>query len=76
MADRSGSADRHLRKAWECAHTAEPDPVRSYSEAIKAVEAAAHAVVEPNNPNATLGTIIRKLRTHPESISLDQGETV
>lgn len=70
MADRSGSADRHLRKAWECAHTAEPDPVRSYSEAIKAVEAAAHAVVEPNNPNATLGTIIRKLRTHPESISL------
>jgi hypothetical protein len=70
MADRSGSADRHLRMAWECVHAAEPDPVRSYSEAIKAVEAAAHAVVESDNPNATLGSMIRKLRTHPESVSL------
>jgi predicted nucleotidyltransferase len=70
MADRSGSADRHLRTAWECVHAAEPDPVRSYSEAIKAVETAAHAVTEPNNPNATLGSIIRELRTHPESVSL------
>lgn len=70
MTDRSGSADGHLRKAWECAHAAEPDPVRSYSESIKAVEAAAHSVVEPTNPNATLGTIIRKLRTHPENISM------
>ena len=34
------------------------------------MEAAAHAVAEPNNPNATLGSIIRELRTHPESVSL------
>jgi hypothetical protein len=70
MTERSGSADGHLRKAWECVHAPEPDPVRAYWEAVKAVEAAAHAIVEPNNSNATLGSMIRKLRTHPESVSL------
>lgn len=70
MSDRSGSADGHLRKAWECLHAPEPDTVRSYSEAVKAVEAAAHAVIQPDNPEATLGSMIRRLRKHPESVSL------
>jgi hypothetical protein len=70
MTERAGSADGHLQKAWKCVHAADPDPVRAYWEAVKAVEAAAHAVVEPNNPNATLGTMLRVLREHPESFSL------
>jgi len=37
--------------------------VKAYSETIKAVEAAAHATVEPNNRKATLGSMIKVLRT-------------
>ncbi|MEV6731473.1 MULTISPECIES: hypothetical protein [unclassified Streptomyces] len=33
-----------------------PEPVRAYSESIKA--AAAHAVIQPNNAKATLGTML------------------
>jgi len=70
MTERAGSADGHLRKAWECVHAPAPDPVRAYWEAVKAVEAAAHAVLEPNNSNATLGSMLGVLRGHPESFSL------
>jgi hypothetical protein len=58
----AGSASDHLRTAWREAHALHPDPVKAYSEAIKAVEAAAHAVVQPNRANATLGTMIGEIR--------------
>jgi hypothetical protein len=70
MKERAGSADGHLRKAWECVHAPTPDPVRAYWEAVKAVEAAAHAVLEPNNSNATLGSMLGSLRANPEIFSL------
>ncbi|MGW1987888.1 hypothetical protein ACWCPJ_36475 [Streptomyces collinus] len=54
-----GSAGTHLSRAWAAAYALHPDPVRAYSEAIKAVEAAAHATVEPNNRKATLGSMIK-----------------
>ena len=47
-----------------------PDPSRAYSEAIKAVEAAAHAIVEPRNQLATLGTILRQLRANPHRFAI------
>jgi hypothetical protein len=56
------AAAAHLAEAWRCAYALHPDPVKAYGEAIKAVEAAAHAVLEPNNRNATLGTMRRRLR--------------
>jgi hypothetical protein len=56
-----GSAGAHLRRAWEAAYALHPDPVRAYSEAIKAVESAAQITVEPNNRKATLGTMLRVL---------------
>jgi hypothetical protein len=37
----------------------------AYSLAIKAVESAAHAVIEPNNKKATLGTMLGILRSKP-----------
>jgi hypothetical protein len=37
--------------------------VRAYSEAIKAVESAAHSVIQPRNTKATLGTMLGELRT-------------
>lgn len=40
----AGSAADQLTTAWQAAYGRGPDPERAYSEAIKAVECAAHAV--------------------------------
>jgi hypothetical protein len=69
-----GSAGEHLRKAVQTAYALHPDPVRAYSESIKAVEAAAHVILEPRNSKATLGTMIRVFRdATPEKLILDMG---
>lgn len=60
-----GSAADHLANAWQAAYGLHPDPVRAYSEAIKAAEAAAHSVIEPSNSKATLGSMIRVIRNAP-----------
>lgn len=57
----SGSAADHLAAAWQAAYGRSSDPERAYSEAIKAVEAAAHAVVQANNQRATLGTMLGEI---------------
>jgi hypothetical protein len=59
----AGSAAAHLRTSWACLHALHPDSGKAYSEAIKAVEAAAHALTEPNNRKATLGSMIGALRS-------------
>jgi hypothetical protein len=59
----SGSAADHLRRSWASLHLRQPDAARAYSEAIKAVEAAAHAVVQPRHAGATLGTMLGELRS-------------
>ena len=58
----AGSSGDHLAAAWQAAYGRGPDPVRAYSESIKAVESAAHAVVQPNNPKATLGTMLGEFK--------------
>jgi hypothetical protein len=58
----AGSASGHLEVAWRAAYGLHPDSVRAYSEAIKAVECAAHAVIEPNNGRATLGSMLGEIR--------------
>ncbi|WP_234319459.1 hypothetical protein [Streptomyces sp. NRRL S-237] len=58
----AGSAADHLATAWRAAYGRSPDPVRAYSESIKAVEAAAHAVIQPNNAKATLGTMLGEIK--------------
>lgn len=57
----SGSAADHLATAWQAAYGRSPDSQGAYSEAIKAVEAAAHAVVQGNNQKATLGTMLGEI---------------
>src|SRR5206468_2925758 len=52
----------HLTTAWNEAYRRQTDPVKSYSEAIKAVEAAAIPVISPNNAKATLGTVRGELK--------------
>ncbi|MCX4538335.1 hypothetical protein [Streptomyces sp. NBC_01669] len=58
----AGSAAEHLASAWRAAYGLHPDPVRAYSEAIKAVECAAHSVVQPNHARATLGTMLGEFK--------------
>lgn len=57
---------RHLATAWNHALGRNSDPGRAYSEAIKAVEAAAIPIVSPNDPKPTLGTEIGQLRATPD----------
>lgn len=57
----AGSASEHLELAWRAAYGLHPDPIRAYGEAIKAVESAAHAVVQPNHKRATLGTMLGEI---------------
>ncbi|MEV0749872.1 hypothetical protein AB0I75_32495 [Streptomyces sp. NPDC050273] len=58
----AGSAAEHLATAWQTVYGLHPDPVRAYSEAIKAVECAAHAIVQPTNTKATLGSMLGEIR--------------
>ncbi|MEU8765027.1 hypothetical protein [Streptomyces sp. NPDC048659] len=58
----AGSAAAHLAAAWQAAYGRGPDPVRAYSESIKAVESAAHSVIQPNKPKATLGTMLGEIK--------------
>jgi hypothetical protein len=66
----AGSAAMHLRRSWDAVHALHPQPGVAYSEAVKAVEASAHAVLEPSNSRATLGTMLRALRENPQRFSL------
>lgn len=66
VAQGAPAAASHLAGAWNHAFGRNPDPGRAYSEAIKAVEAAAIPVVSPNNTRATLGTVIAQLRNAPQ----------
>jgi hypothetical protein len=64
------SASQHLAEAWKAAYGRRPDPSQAYSEAIKAVEAAAAPVITPNDRRATLGTIRGALRSAPDRWNL------
>jgi hypothetical protein len=59
-------AGKHLDNAWHAAFGRDPNPSEAYSQAIKAVEAVAIPVVTPNDPAATLGTILGQLRSNPQ----------
>lgn len=66
MAQTPPDAASHLTAAWNHAYGRSPDPRSAYREAILAVEAAAIPVVALNNAKATLGTVIRELRSTPQ----------
>jgi hypothetical protein len=66
----AGSAAAQLRAASNAAWALRPDASRAYSLAVKAVESVAHAVIEPNNYRATLGTMLGVLRSRPDDFEL------
>ena len=69
--DRAGS---FLADAWKAVAAQEPKPGEAYDKAVKAIEAAAQPVISPNNTVATLGTIIRDMRTKPEKWTFALGD--
>lgn len=61
----AGSAAEILAEAWAEILRLHPQPDVAYSLAIKAVESAVHAVVQPAHKGATLGTMLGELRSNP-----------
>lgn len=61
----TGSPGDHLRDAWNEAYGRTADPVKAYSESIKAVESAMAPIVSPANLKATLGTMIKDIGVKP-----------
>jgi hypothetical protein len=58
-----------LRSAWVKIASREPDPSGAYDLAVKAVEAAAHPVIQPAHATATLGTMLGQMRATPNKWS-------
>src|SRR5450759_2847647 len=56
-----GSAGPLLARAWAHVHGLEKNDTAGYADAVRAVEAAAIPVVQPQNREATLGTVIKQM---------------
>jgi hypothetical protein len=68
-------ATRHLRAAWDKLKSG-GDVSGAYREAVRSVEAAAKPFIEPNNPKATLGTMLRLLKDHPDRWQTTLGSSI
>ena len=68
--DRSRGAE-HLRRAWLLAFSREADHNAACVEAAKAIEATARSTIDPNNPKATLGTMIVAMEAKPAKWDTD-----
>ena len=60
---------RYLQKAWGAAYGRNPQPDTAYSDAVRAVEAAAIPVVRPSRSPPTLGLVIAEIRDHPKQFA-------
>jgi hypothetical protein len=58
----SGTAGQILARAWFKVHSLTADDPGAYADAVKAVERAAKPLVEPNNDDGTLSSIIGAMR--------------
>jgi hypothetical protein len=59
----SGTSGQILARAWGNVHAFTPDDSGAYADAVRAVEAAAKPMVEPDNDEATLGGMAGVMRT-------------
>lgn len=57
----AGSAGSVLARAWAHVHGFDKNNSAAYMDAVRAVEIAAVEAVQPNNPKATLGTVIKQM---------------
>lgn len=63
--DVSNNSSALLKSAWSDAFGRDPSASDAYTNAVKAMEAAAGPVLTPNNTSATLGHMIGELRANP-----------
>ena len=56
----------YLRQAWQRAFSRNPNPDGAYRDAVRALEAVLRPVVSPKNDRATLGSMIRDLKSKLE----------
>lgn len=61
-----GESAALLADAWAAAFGVEPDPEIAYVKTVKAVEAAAVPLIQPDFARATLGTVIKRLAERRE----------
>lgn len=67
-------AHQFLVDAWAAVATREPNANEAYDKAVKAVEAAAHPVVQPKHPTATLGSMLGEMKAHRDAWSFVLGD--
>lgn len=67
----AGDAARQLSEAADKISALHPEADQAYALAIKAVESAAHAIIEPNNRKATLGTMLGILKSNPTAFEAE-----
>ena len=72
--EKQGNAAMHLQSAWHHAYRRNPDPSKAFSEAVKAVEAAARPVVSPKDQLATMGRMIGVMKATPQKWGTVIGE--
>jgi hypothetical protein len=58
----AAQAGQQLARAWVYLHGLKPEPSEAYAWAVRAVETAAIAVVQPKKHDATLGTVLGQMR--------------
>lgn len=57
----SGTAGKHLKRAWEAIHALEPNPSFAYWCAVQAIESASGKVVVSADKQATLGKVKKRM---------------
>jgi len=67
-------AVRFLADAWKAIAARDPHPNEGYDKAVKAIEAAMHPVVSPDNAKATLGTMLHDMRAKPSKWTFVLGD--
>ncbi|GAB3709016.1 hypothetical protein GCM10028793_42390 [Nocardiopsis oceani] len=60
----SGTSGQILARAWSKVHAFTSDFPGAYADAVRAVETAAQPLVEPNNLEATLGSMASVMQNH------------
>ncbi|PPG98307.1 hypothetical protein C5C00_03910 [Rathayibacter rathayi] len=68
----SASAGALLAEAWHQVFGRDPNPEEAYSKAIKAVEEAGAHIVLPDNPKATLGTMLNTMAPQGWGVPLEE----
>lgn len=66
ISEAPGRAGGFLSASWNSVAGRNPHPSDAYDKAVKAVEAAMHPIISPQNTKATLGTMRANLRDKPE----------